>query len=390
MSLSILVTDRNLNVIGDPISRWTSVDLTLRFNEPGSGTLVVPTDGVSAAQLAAGNRVVVIRNPDPAREYPGEIVMAGPVEVPGAQAWSLDGADSGTGTTTVAFASNEAAIVSEVAYPDPAHAITAQASNRRVYTDVNAEAVMRSLVNENVGPGAQPARRIPKLSLGPATGVGTNVTTGFRLDPLGDALRSVALAGGGLGFRAPQVGSGIEFQVYKPRDLRGQVRFSRGLGNLRSYRYQPAAPTATVAIVGDGSGEGLTRTFVEVLGPKVASWGRIVSVVDRRDTLVTAELTAAGAEALAQAGESAQLATVTVDVPTQRYGVHYGLGDLVSVELNTGIEVADIVRAVQITATPDTGEVVTAVVGTQDASTDPEWVGMLHKFARRLARLEAI
>lgn len=390
MSLTVLVTDRNLNVVGDPVVRWTSVELTLRFNEPDSGALVVPTDGVSAAQLVAGNRVVVIRDPAPALGYPGEILMAGPIEVPGAQAWSLDGGDSGSGTTTIAFASDDAPIVAEVAYPDPAHAITAQAAARLVYTNANAENVMRALVNDNVGPGAIAARRIPALTLGPVAGVGGNVTAGFRLDPLGDALRSVALAGGGLGWHTVQVGTALQFRVYRPRDLRGEVRFSRGLGNLLKYSYRPEAPTATVAIVGDGSGEGTSRAFTEIVSPDAARWGRMVAVVDRRDTTDAAELKAAGDEALAEKGESAQLSTVTIDVPTQRYGVHYGLGDLVSVELNTGTVVADIVRTVQITATPDDGEVVTAVVGTQDASTDPQWVALLRKIARRLARLEAI
>ncbi|GAB1641774.1 siphovirus ReqiPepy6 Gp37-like family protein [Krasilnikovia sp. MM14-A1259] len=390
MALTILITDRNLRIIGDPITRWTQVDMTLRFNEPGSGTITAAADGVSADQLAPGNRLVVIRNPDPLTGYPGGIVMAGPIEQPGAEEWSIDGTTSGAGTTTIGFASDEAAIVAEVAYPDPAHAITAQAASRRVYTAVSAETVMRSLVVENVGATALPARRIPKLALGPTAGVGAAVTMGFRLDPLGDALRSAALAGGGLGFRAPQVGDRIEFQVYQPRDLRGEVRFSRGLGNLRSYKYTPAAPTATVAIVGDGSGEGTTRTFVEVSSMDLPQWGRYVTVVDRRDTLITAELAAAGTEALAEAGASAQLESVTIDVPTQRYGVHYDLGDLVSVELTSGIEVADIVRAVTITVTPDEGEQVSAVVGTQSASTDPSWVAMMRAFGRRLARLEAI
>ncbi|MDG4801726.1 hypothetical protein [Micromonospora sp. WMMD980] len=285
MSFTILVTGRNLNVIGDPITRWTNLDITLKFNEPDVATLTVPTDGLSVAQLAPGNRLVVMRDPAPALGYPGEVVIAGPIEQPGAQKWSIDGADTGSGTTTIACASDLASIVAEVAYPDPAHAITAQATGRRTFAATKAETMMRQLVSENVGPSAIAARRIPGLTLAADGGRGASVTAGFRLDPLGDALRSVALAGGGLGFRTRQatVGASVVFEVYQPRDLRGQVRFSRGLSNLLSYSYTPAAPTATVAIVG-AQGEGVDRNFTEVVSAAASTWGRMVTLVDRRDT----------------------------------------------------------------------------------------------------------
>ncbi|MFI7069545.1 siphovirus ReqiPepy6 Gp37-like family protein [Micromonospora sediminicola] len=390
MSFTVLVTGRDLSVIGDPIAHWTDLDVTLRFNEPDSGTLTAPADALTVDQLAPGNRLVVMRNPAPALGYPGEIVAAGPIEDVD-HAWSIDG-EPGPGSTSVSFASDLASVVAEIAYPDPAKAITAQATARRKFTATNAEAVMRALVSENVGPTALAARRIPGLALGPLAGVGGNVTAGFRVDPLGDALRAVALAGGGLGFRTRQasVGAGILFEVYQPRDLRGQVRFSRGLRNLLGYRYALGAPTASVAIVGDGSGEGTLRKFYERSSSAAASWGRTVAFVDRRDTADAAEIDQALTEALAEGGASAQLETTTVDTATQRYGVHYGLGDLVSVELNTGVVVADVVRSVNISATPNGGETTTAFIGTQSASTDPAYVRHLRNIARRLGRLEAI
>lgn len=379
--ITLLITDRELNVIGQSITRWTDIDITLRFNEPDSGSVTIPADGLSVDQLAPGNRLVVIRD--------GAYFTAGPIETPGELAWSLTGSDSGAGTVTLTFASDLASIVAEVAYPDPAHAITAQAAARRTFTNTNAEAVMRQLVAENVGPAALPARRIPGLTVAPAAGIGSNVTAGFRLDPLGDSLRSVALAGGGLGFRTLWTGSGIVFEPYQPRDLTAQVRFSRGLGNLRSYNYAPAAPTCTVAIVG-AQGEAEDRVFAELVDPAAATWGRMVAVVDRRDTSDGAEINEAGYEALAQGAESARLTADTVDTATQRYGVHYGLGDLVGVELNNGVALADVVRSVNLKATPNTGETVAAIIGTQSASTDPQWVRLLRDLARRLGRLEAI
>ncbi|MFD6638332.1 siphovirus ReqiPepy6 Gp37-like family protein [Micromonospora chalcea] len=390
MSFTFLVTGRDLSVIGDPIARWTDLDLTLRFNEPDSGTLTLPADAITIDQLAPGNRLVVIRNPAPALGVPGEVVCAGPIEDVG-HAWSVDG-DPGPGTTTVSFASDLASVAGEIVYPDPARVISAQTTARRKFTSANAEVVMRALVSENVGPTALAARRIPGLVLGPLASVGGNVTAGFRVDPLGDALRAVALAGGGLGFRTRQaaIGAAVEFQVYQPRDLRGQVRFSRGLRNLLGYRYALGAPTASVAIVGDGSGEGTLRKFFERVSSAASSWGRVVSFIDRRDTEDADEIEEALTEALAEGGATAQLETTTIDTPTQRYGVHYGLGDLVSVELNTGVVVADVVRSVNISATPNGGVVTTAFIGSQSASTDPAFVRHMRTIARRLGRLEAI
>lgn len=380
--ITVLITDRNLNVVGQPVNRWTNVDVNLRFNEPDTGSITVPTDGLSVDQLAPGNRVVVIRD--------GAVFSAGPMEQPGELVWSVAGSDAGAGTTTITFASDDASIAAEVAWPDPAQPIAAQTVSRRVFTAANAETAMCQLVSENVGPAALAARRIPGLVVPASAGLGGTVTAGFRMDPLGDALRTLALAGGGLGFRTRATTSAIEFEVYQPRDLSAQVRFSRGLGNLLSYAYRPAAPTATVAIVGDGSGEGTSRIWAEYVAAAASSWGRMVAIVDRRDTMTAAEIAQAGAEALAEGGESAQLDTVTIDTDTQRFGVHYGLGDWVAVELNNGIQVTDIVRAVQLTATPKTGEVVTATVGNQSATTDLALVRELRSLARRLGRLEAI
>ncbi|OZV74764.1 hypothetical protein CA850_29750 [Micromonospora echinospora] len=380
--ITLLITDRDLNVVGQPITRWTEIDVTLRFNEPDSGTATIPTDGLSIDQLAPGNRLVVIRD--------GAFFTGGPIETPGALSWSATGGDSGAGTTTLAFASDLASIAAEVVYPDPANPITAQTAARRTFTATNAETVLRTLVRENVGTLALLPRRIPGLLVANPIGIGAPVTMGFRLDHLGDALRSVALAGGGLGFRTEQTASGsIVFRVYQPRDLTGQVRFSRGLGNLQAYRYEPAAPTCTVAIVG-AQGEAEDRVFAELVADAAATWGRMVAVVDRRDTSDGEEIDAAGYEALAEGAEAAQLTADAIDTPTQRYGTHYDLGDLVSVELTNGVELADVVRAVTLKATPQTGEVVTPLIGTQSASTDPAWVRLLRDLTRRLGRLEAI
>jgi hypothetical protein len=59
---TILVTDQNLTVVGDPIVTWISIDVTLKFNEPSTGLFTVPGYAWIRQQVAPGNRVVVIRD----------------------------------------------------------------------------------------------------------------------------------------------------------------------------------------------------------------------------------------------------------------------------------------------------------------------------------------
>src|SRR5690606_40681733 len=42
MTVTLLVTDQDLNIVGDPLDGWTNLDCTKRFNEPGSGTVDLP------------------------------------------------------------------------------------------------------------------------------------------------------------------------------------------------------------------------------------------------------------------------------------------------------------------------------------------------------------
>lgn len=380
--IQILFTDRNLVPVGHPLVSWTDLDIVGRFNEPGSGTFKTAARPEVIDQAAPGNRVVVIRD--------GQEFISGPIEKPGPYQWSVnEGGVAGDGDLSITFAEDDALMAGRVTYPDPTAASTAQTVvPHYTATGVNAEVVMRALVNLNAGPGALTARRIPGLALGTLAGVGSNVTISTRFEPLGDCLRRVALAGGGLGYRTRQVNGQILFEVYAPADKTKQVRFSRSLGNLRSLSYEPEGPTATTVIVG-GPGELVARTIRErTNATDEAAWWRVETFTDQTQTSVTAELDAAGDQVLAENGEQVRLSTVTVDTLTQRYGVHYDLGDLVSVELYPGVEIAQVVRGFHLQADPEGGELITALIGSQEASHDPAWVKVGRDLARRLGRLE--
>ncbi|MFB6943183.1 siphovirus ReqiPepy6 Gp37-like family protein [Streptomyces sp. NPDC060286] len=388
MTIQLLVTDRNLTVVGDPLSGWTRLSCDLNHNAPASGSVTLPARPEYMRLLQPGHRLVVIRD--------GQVWCAGPMEQPQSYTWDL--AQNAGGTVTVAFSDDLARVAGYLTYPEPTKAFAAQdtvTDRARAFTNVNAETIIRYLITENCGPGALPARRIERLVLDDVAGVGGARSLSTRFEPLLDACRTVA-AIDGLGFRTRQADNQIRFGVYRPADRTGTARFSAGLGNLRSVSFTMAAPLATSELV-QGGGDPSTpstppnvRVYVEVASGAAADWYRVERLVDRTGTLsdVGGELTQAGTLALGDDNPQASLATVTVDTEDLRAGRDYGLGDRVTVVLPTGLEVADIVQTIRLEATPDEGELVTSVIGDSDKTTTSATVRTVRDLARRLGRLE--
>lgn len=377
---TILITRPDLVVTGDPIACWTSIDITLKFNEPSSGIFTAPGHSWIRDQLAPGNRAVIIRD--------GSIVIAGPIEK-WAYERSDDGDNAGVGTLTVNFADDLALVVARLTYPDPTLAPSAQTIDNWTFTG-QAEDALRYLVSYNAGPNALTDRKVPKLVLGTLAGVGGSVTTkAERMEPLGDVMRRIAVSGGGLGFRTRQVSPYlIEFQVYQPLDLSGQVVFSFGLGNLKYVSYEVSAPSATAAIVG-GQGEGADRYLIERVSQGAQDqWGRMETLVSRPGSDPLADLNAAGDEDLAGKAETARVPSSASDSPFQRYGVDYDIGTKVSVESWPGSLISDVVTTVHIQVYPTAGEVVAPTIGSQAENSDPAWLQQLRAMDRRVGYLE--
>lgn len=375
---TILVTDADLNVLGDPITTWTSIDVTLRFNEPGSGQFVAPGDDWIRDQLQAGCRVVVIRN--------GVVLISGPME-DYLEEQSDDGENAGVGTVTVSFGDDLAKIVARQAYQNPALTPETQATDHWTFTG-NAEDGLRQFVDTQAGPGARAERRIPHLVLGSDNGVGTSITVSADLmGPAGDLMRDMASTGGGLGFRAVQdtANQQILFQVYQPADKSNSVRFGFGLGNLKYRSYQLSAPKVTTVIVG-GQGTGADRyVTARTNSAEEASWGRYESLVSARGT--AADLADQGDKALADGAATTRVVASVVDTEDQRFPDDYGLGDKVAIEGRRGTDFADVVQNVHIQVYATAGEIVSAMVGSQAATTDPYWVKRLQDIDAKLNQL---
>lgn len=387
MSVQLLVTDRNLNVLGDPLAGWVKLQVDRNHNRPAAGSVDLPAWPEYMALLQPGNRLVVIRD--------GGVWCAGPMEEPQDYAWDTN---AGPGTVTVRFSDDLARVAGYVTYPEPSKAFTAQdtvTDRARTFTSTNAETIIRSLVNENCGPGALSARRVEHLVLDDVAGVGTSQDLTTRFEPLLDACRKAA-ATDGLGFRTRQVGDEIRFGVYAPADRTSTARFSQGLGNLRSLRFTLGAPTATSELVqGGGDPDDVAdppnvRVYVEVTSGAAADWYRVEKLVDATGTLddTGGELTQAGTLALGEDNPQASLSTVTVDTEDLKAGRDYQLGDRVTVVLPTGLELVDVVQTIRLEADANEGETVTSVIGNNDKTTTTATTRTVRELARRLGRLE--
>lgn len=367
MGLSLVITDADRMPVTAEIP-WVTLQAEPKFNEVGVGLFTAnPTAALLDAATTPGNRVRLTRGAD--------VFLSGPIETPE----DLDFDANGPGLLTVQWAGSEAAIAGELVYPDPAVAASAGwATEAWTMAATQAETVMRTAVNLNVGPGALAPRQVPGLTLGPALGVGTVIDAEARMTKLGDALRTWAAAGGGLGWRVRETVSGLLFEVWDPTDYSATIKFSFGLNNLRTLKVRREAPKGTVFIRGDDQ-SGTARTFTETVNVTDAAWGRRELFVNNDD------VNAAIAEDAAQV----TLIAEGVDTPRQMFGTDFDLGDIVGIEDQFGRVFGDIVTAAKLTAdaaTDPDGTVVVSI-GTGHRSSDAARTDQLRHLTREVDRL---
>jgi hypothetical protein len=281
---------------------------------------------------------------------------------------------SGTATNQVIVSglTDEAWLTRRVVSPSPAESVppyTAQAYDDRTG---QASTVIGQYVNVNAGPGAIVPRRVPNLTIAADPHLGSTVTGHGRWDTNLLVLIQPLASAADLGFRVAQVGSGIQFQIYQGIDRSKTVSFSNALGNLSGFQYESTAPTSNYAYVG-ASGSGTARVLAEYPDSQaVATWGRIEGpLVNDSGTTDPNHMAQSGADAITQGSEQATLTITPIETPTLMYGVHYNLGDKVTVQLEgpatspyAGGTIVDILRSVEIHLTPDGPQTVTPTIGT--------------------------
>lgn len=357
------------------------LDAVLRHSSlsAGVGTWVIEMDAKheKASRLLPSGGIYVT-------DLDGNYLFSGPLTVPVTNA-----PDEGTDRTLVAAGVTDEAWLSwRWVLPDPTQPANLQTAAAYYTAAGNGETLMRNLVNTQAGPGALLARRVAGLALETNLNRGTTAEINARFSFVGPELSALGQASG-LSWRVVQVGTGLKFQVYVPQDLTARAKFSRDIGNLGGWTHGLRAPQATVVAVA-GQGEGTARTIIERQNAAAeAEWGmRIEAFLDRRDTSDTTVLEQAGFQLLAEQGPSAQLEIRPLDLPRMRYSRDYGLGDKVTVEIDS-VAITDIVRQVTLSFGAK-GLQVTPLVGDEASrdSTEPKYVQRINQLTRRVSGLE--
>lgn len=376
-ALQVRVRDSSLRVIG-ALDDYVTVTAVPRFNAVGAFTVEINAASPQAAMMVEGNGLVIMQA--------GVTVLSGPIRTVD---WSRSSADGGEGKLTVAGPSDETVLAEATCWPDPTAVVTSQTDAVYKISGAAAGTAMITMVNLNIGPSGQVARRITGLTMGTGTGLGASVTRQVnQFDNLLTNLQDIAAAAG-LGFRVVQVGTGLQFQVYTPTDKSGTARFSFGLGNLTDAGYTTIPPTVTKAIVVAG-GQTTTRVCATYTASDPLFPGLVIEqMVDATSVASTApdlvaQMAQAGAEALAAGAGQGSLTITPVDIPLLAYAHDYNLGDTVSV-LVRDTWVTDVVREVTLTGSATDGNRIKAVIGnTSNPSADV--IARVYKFIGQIKR----
>lgn len=371
---AIYVRDTSLNRIAQ-IEDYDRLEFTSRFNAVGAWQLDLDRRVTGAAQLfTAGNAIVITRN--------GTTMFAGPVverkEDKQGNIWKA----------TITGVDDMVWLQRRLASPEPATAMQPYSTNAYDVRTGTTSTIMRQYVDNNAGPSALAARKVPGLVLAADPLIGTSQTGRARWQILIDLLNELALTGGTLGFTVLQSGATLVFSIYQPQNKTSAALFTEEIGNLSSYNFILDAPVSNFVYVG-GGGELTARVHQESSDPvEIVNWGRIEKYVDARHTSVVTELQAEASKNLLADAEKATVNAVPIDTGSMAFGTHYNLGDRVTVILTSGARVVDLVREFKVVLTPAGPQSFTPMIGTPGRLELLAMLGVIRDLSARLRDLE--
>ena len=214
-------------------------------------------------------------------------------------------------------------------------------AGRTQFTSIAAETILKSVVGYNCGPDATALGgrirdgAIANLSIETDAAGGNTLNVYCAWTNVLRILQSVAKVAGGdfdLVRTAPAVWEFRWFPGQLGTDRTDAVTFSLAFGNMASpsYRYNRRDEKTYAIVAGQGQGE-----IRDVVGQASATWSAANDVEvfgDGRDIDYgdSAALQDRAFEKLSETQAVEKLDFDVLQIPTSAYGVHYGLGDLVS------------------------------------------------------------
>lgn len=309
---NLYVRDQYFNRVAE-IENYQSLTLKPQFNLVGTWILTLPMNSSAAFELVKPKAgIIVVRD--------GVTIFSGPV-MQKQRKWSKD-----EDTLTINGYDDNVVLQHFIALP------TQIGPPYNADYDVRtgpAETILKQYVDVNIGSGAQSNRKLD-ITIETDQARGSAVTGNARFNTLLDLCGTLALAGGGLGFRVVQNGSALQFQVYQPTDKTKSVIFSPLLGNLIDFDYTETHPQANYIIAG-GTGQGASRTTQENGDSEsIVTYGRIEEFLDQRDTTDLTQLQQAISAELSQKANQTNLSMTAVDTDGMAFIDDYNLGDKVT------------------------------------------------------------
>ena len=389
MAVSITALDGNLNPLGQ--FQFEKIDIITTYNQVGSWVLTLPPTLQNAILADTADLCISVN-------WNGIFTFGGYLETWEPIRTVDDTSGQVTDTIVLTGADYLGLVANRFAWPAPALVWTSQtAIAADTQTAVACETAIKHFVNVNAGPGALAARRIPHLTVATDLTRGGTVTYSAKFTlgtdlPLMDIVRTLVATGGPLGVQVGQIGSGLVFDCYAPRDLSKTAWFSYELGNLRSHDLAVTTPTVTAALV-----RGQTA-YIQVDAAGTAdAWQYAELLVDQSGSTLAADLATAAADALATGAGVATLKITTIDLPRLTFGTDYSIGDTVTIEIQPGAVYTDILSQVELIADStgqDYVETVTATVGpladagVTDVTATAKLAAKLRNLERQIKRLQ--
>ncbi|MGW4446445.1 Gp37-like protein [Streptomyces sp. NPDC004682] len=406
--------DKDLKRVGE-IDEWISLDFTVRLGQEGAWQLLIK-DGTRQSDLIQKGGGIAIW-----QEGVDKPVLSGPVDT--FQKYWTKLQHTGPGSLYIAGKCHNTLAYRRLAFPDPSKAVTDQWKSVHWQRLVNPLKAMEENIweelNNSLGPGAVSNRRVPGINWGDEPDVNPIpwpiVRDYLRMDVIGGKLEDWFTSKGvAYRFIYNAETQQIDFDVFRPRDLSKEVRFSPELGNLREYVWTLQAPKLTRAIVGCGGEKRERYYYQKIDADSEAEWGMSVEqFVDRGDIQLKVDLNTgepvksdpdmadtdvadakkaaedAADQAFSEGAKDGNFQIYPIDTPECAFGKHYFVGDRVTVAVD-GTEYTDVVREVTISV-DDAGNTqdVAPKIGQQGSGSPLNLYKTVSEMQKKLRRLEA-
>lgn len=392
MSWDVHPRDAGLGRTLDPLSRWTTLEIVERYNQPDTWALTGPTSELSV--FTPGMGAILDRD--------GEQVTSGQVRHIERRA-EYDDQGRLQDTITLGFIADTRELWSRLCYPDATHTITSTPGTFALSHDTRTgarESLILSYIAANLGPAAPVvSRRLTSLALPATLGRGGTTTINARMDILGELVASQAELAGLRVRIVHDESTGtprLLLRIDATADVSANVIFgsadtARATGLVTTWGYSIEDPEVSDAIA-FAAGEQAAREAARLSDAgSISLWARRREVlVDQRQTDDPDEITDALIERLEEGATPSAVQFEITPGADIAYRTDFTVGDRVGVEL-PGLpgEVSDnTIREVTTSVPWGEPETVSLVVGTPNANTSTKQAARLNRSLRRLALIE--